>query len=269
MSSARSETVSRVVDPVAVAALADLLGSDVDTSPGAPLPALWHWVALSRWPATDTLGPDGHPRRGTGVVPEIDLPRRMFGGGRLTTHAPVPVGAEVTVTTSAGEPREREGRSGFLVLLDLTVEVRSVDDSPLLTEVQHLVYAGPRPPLPSPPEPVVAGQATRLLDGSTLRTDPGLLARFSALTANPHRIHTDWPYATREEGYPGLVVHGPLLALVLGEALRRAGSSGAMLEHRGTAPLFCGEPAEISLDDRSATVHSSAGTHATLRLGDQ
>lgn len=257
-----------IVDPVAVAALADLLGADVDTSPGAPLPPLWHWVALSRWPSPGSLGPDGHPRRGTGVVPEIDLPRRMFGGGRVTQHAPVPIGADVTVTTSAGEPRERTGRSGRLVLLDLSVEVRSVDGTALLTEVQHLVYAGPRPPLAEPPPPVVADQVPRLLDGSALRTDPGLLARFSALTGNPHRIHTDWPYATREEGYPGLVVHGPLLALVLGEALRRAGQTGTVVEHRGTAPLFCGEPADVRLDGRAAVVRSTTGTHSTLDLGD-
>ncbi|MGW5385402.1 FAS1-like dehydratase domain-containing protein [Nocardia sp. NPDC003963] len=256
MSAPRESVVDRVVDPVTVAALADLLGAtDLDLRAGAPLPPLWHWAALARWPAPHTLGPDGHPRRGTGIMPDIALPRRMFGGGSLTFHAPIPVGGEVTVTSRASEPREREGRTGPLILVDLTVLVHDRTGALLLEEIRNIVYTGARresagvEPAPVPLTTELIGPARSTEEGGTrcdLRTDPLHLARFSALTANPHRIHLDWPYATGVEGYPGLVVHGPLMAVALAEAARRAGTAPPRaLRHRGLAPLFCGEPAEL------------------------
>ncbi|WP_101523427.1 hypothetical protein [Nocardioides houyundeii] len=262
----RTETVTRVVDPVAVEALAGLLGShDVDVRAGAPLPALWHWVALSRWPDPESLGPDGHPRRGTGIMPEVDLPRRMFGGGTVRFRAPVPIGSRVTMVSSASQPRHREGRSGRLALVDLTIRVHADDGRLLVEEVQNIVYTEAREtgdvavePAPAPgvgallaPAPEQAGAAASW----QLRTDPILLARFSALTSNPHRIHLDWPYATRTEGYPGLVVHGPLMATALAEVGRRAGAPfPSVLRHRGSAPLFCGDPAELVRRDEGHPV---------------
>ncbi|MEU4314205.1 MaoC family dehydratase N-terminal domain-containing protein [Nocardia sp. NPDC024068] len=256
MSTPRESVADLVVDPVAVAGLAGLLGTtDLDLRAGAALPPLWHWAALARWPDPRMLGPDGHPRRGTGIMPEVALPRRMFGGGNLTFHAPIPVGGEVTVTSRASEPRERAGRSGPLILVDLTVAVHDRTGSLLLEEIQNLVYTNARAesvrvePSPAPLADELIGSARDGAEGETrsdLRTDPVRLARFSALTANSHRIHTDWPYATGVEGYPGLVVHGPLMAIALAEAGRRAGASPPRtLRHRGLAPLFCGEPAEL------------------------
>lgn len=256
MSAPRESVVERTVDPVAVAGLAGLLGAtDLDLRAGAPLPPLWHWAALALWADPRTLGPDGHPRKGTGVMPEVALPRRMFGGGSVTFLAPLPVGAEVTVSSHASQPREREGRTGPLILVDLTVRVRDRAGTLLLEEIQNIVYTGARrAPVRAEPGPAaltgeLIGAPRRIATGETrwdLRTDPVLLARFSALTANSHRIHTDWPYATRAEGYPGLVVHGPLMATALAEAARRAGiPAPRTLRHRGLAPLFCGERAEL------------------------
>ncbi|MGW0179180.1 FAS1-like dehydratase domain-containing protein [Nocardia sp. NPDC003345] len=256
MSASRESVVDRIVDPAAVAGLAGLLGADdLDLGAGAPLPPLWHWIALARWPDPGTLGPDGHPRLGTGIMPEVTLPRRMFGGGRLTFHAPVPIGAEVAVTSRASEPRAREGRTGPLILVDLTVRVHDRGGTLLLEEIQNIVYTAARTGAstaqPSPAQLVtqLIGPARTTGERETrwdLRTDPVRLARFSALTANSHRIHIDWPYATRTEGYPGLVVHGPLMAVALAEAARRTGTRPpATLRHRGLAPLFCGDPAEL------------------------
>ena len=258
MSATKESTVERVVDPVTAAGLAGLLGAmDLDLRTGAPLPPLWHWATLARWPAPATLGPDGHPRRGTGIMPDVGLPRRMFGGGTLTFHAPIPVGAEVTVTSRAAEPRKRDGRTGPLVLVDVTVQVHDGTGTLLLEEIQNIVYTSARTE-PAPIEPTPAALTENLLgplrstvDGGArgdLRTDPLHLARFSAFTANPHRIHIDWPYATRVEGYPGLAVHGPLMAMPLAETARRAGvPAPGTLRHRGLAPLFCGERAELVL----------------------
>jgi len=271
-----SETAELEVDPVALAALADLLGADdVDLSPGAAVPALWHWVALARWPTPASLGPDGHPRRGTGVVPDVALPRRMFGGGRLTLHRPLPVGATVRVTTTAGPPRPRTGRTGELVLVDLEVAVHDQHGTLLLEETRHLVFTGATQVDGQPPTPVALPAEPALLSTDQdqvrwLRTDPGLLARFSALTANPHRIHLDWPYTTTVEGYPGLVVHGPLQALVLAEVGRRAGDRPRRtLDHRGSAPLFCGEPARVEHDPASRVLQllgDDGRPRARLRL---
>ncbi|WP_024805843.1 MaoC family dehydratase N-terminal domain-containing protein [Nocardia sp. BMG51109] len=256
MSAPRESIVERVVDPVAVAGLAGLLGAtDLDLRAGAALPPLWHWATLARWPAPHTLGPDGHPLRGTGIMPDVALPRRMFGGGSLTFHAPIPVGDEVTVTSRASEPRERDGRTGPLVLVDLTVQVHDRAGTLLLEEIQNIVYTSARTqsatvePSPAPLAEQLIGPPRTTEAGETrrdLRTDPVHLARFSALTANSHRIHIDWPYATGVEGYPGLVVHGPLMAVALAETARRAGApTPGTLRHRGLAPLFCGERAEL------------------------
>jgi 3-methylfumaryl-CoA hydratase len=263
--------VHLTVDPVVVDALARLLGAE-PPAPGDELPPLWHWAALARWPDPAVQGNDGHPRPGTGVVPATPYPRRMFGGGTVRFHAPLLVGEEVTVTTSASEVVEKEGRSGPLALVDLTVEV-SAERGPLLTEVQHLVYRPACSDTSAAPEVRPVLQVPRLLvstdAGWELHTDAGMLARFSALTANPHRIHLDWPYATTVEGYPGLVVHGPLQAVVLAEVARRSGvPTPAALRHRGTAPLFCGQPAALHLDRDAgvAEVRTGTTTHARLEL---
>jgi 3-methylfumaryl-CoA hydratase len=105
-------------------------------------------------------------------------------------------------------------------------------------------------------------------DGWRFATDPTLLMRFSAATANAHRIHYDWPYPTRIEGYPGLVVHGPLSTLVLAETLRltRPGRSVRRITHRIVAPLFCGQDAFVTL--ATATAPSDTSVEVTLRVDD-
>jgi 3-methylfumaryl-CoA hydratase len=243
-----------VAAPEPVGALSAIFDDGLPTvAAGDALPPLWHWVALPRWPSSGELGNDGHPRRGS-FLPPVDLPRRMFAGGEVVLHGAVPVGALLRRETSVTGVVEKEGRSGRLVFVDVTTVLHH-DGRPVITEVQNLVYreAGSG-------TSVDEGGATRASDlrpagppltsaGPTswsLRTDPVLLMRFSAATANAHRIHYDWPYATEVEGYPGLVVHGPLLALALAETARLGGVSGiTRISHRNLAPLFCGDPAEL------------------------
>ncbi|BDH55742.1 MaoC family dehydratase N-terminal domain-containing protein [Tsukamurella sp. PLM1] len=205
------------------------------------------------------LGADGHPRKG-GFLPPVDLPRRMFAGGRATFHRPLTVGATTRREAEVTNVAEKTGRSGRLVIVDVTYRLFNGSGDLAVEEVQNLVYrpAAERPvdsaaAQPSTPaevpvtQPVPGPPLHRSSDTEwSFRTDPSLLARFSAATANAHRIHYDWPYATREEGYPGLVVHGPLQALTLLETHRLAGGAPiTSLTHRGLAPLFCGQAATL------------------------
>jgi 3-methylfumaryl-CoA hydratase len=276
------ETTSELVDPAPVAALAALFDDDLPApTPGDQLPPLWHWVALPRWAASRALGFDGHPRRGS-FLPPVALPRRMFAGGTVRFNAPLIVGETVRREAEVLSVTEKSGRSGALVIVD--VRTRLYDDSGTLAveEVQNLVYReAATPSAGPPPEPPTAstdpGMPLRQISDTEweLRTNASLLMRFSAATANAHRIHYDWPYATRVEGYPGLVVHGPLQALALAEIHRlAAGAPVAALRHRGRAPLFCGESARLRATARADGVALElfgpqgdlAGPNATLDL---
>jgi 3-methylfumaryl-CoA hydratase len=210
--------LSRRVDPWPAAAFADLIGADPPRlDPGDPLPPLWHWFYLLDHPAQAEIGADGHPVGGP-FLPPIPRRRRMFAGGRLRLDAPIAVGAELSSRSAVADVSVKSGRSGDLAFVTVRHEL-TADGVPVGTEEQDIVYrsepegADGSPPrvVPRPgtgaPEP--AGEWR-----SELATDPVLLFRFSALTYNGHRIHYDRPYANQAEGYPDLVVHGPLLALL-------------------------------------------------------
>ncbi|MEV5652022.1 hypothetical protein AB0L57_27575 [Nocardia sp. NPDC052254] len=242
-----------LVDPGPVAALAALLDSGAPTiGPGDPLPPLWHWVALPRWPLSSDIGPDGHPARGT-FLPPVDLPRRMFAGGEVRVRGEITVGSTVRRAARVVSVTPKSGRGGRLVVVVVEIELSAGDAPPALLERQHLIYreapAAPAgEPAPAPTGAPVGSPMRRLAEGNwELRTDPTVLMRFSAATANAHRIHYDWPYATAVEGYPGLVVHGPLMTLALAETLRRDVPERipAVLRHRNLAPLFCANPVRL------------------------
>ncbi|WP_405180728.1 hypothetical protein OG225_05775 [Nocardia sp. NBC_01377] len=250
------------VDPTPVAALGAVLDSGAPLlAAGDPLPPLWHWAALARWPMSSAIGPDGHPVRGS-FLPPVELPRRMFAGGDVRIDGTVTIGSTVRREARVVSVTPKTGRSGSLVVVDVEIRLYALNntanaaDTAAVVERQNLIYreAGPgrtAPEFPPPIEPVGA-PLRRLREWEwELRTDPTVLMRFSAATANPHRIHYDWPYATGVEGYPGLVVHGPLMTLALAETLRgeRPDATPVRLRHRNLAPLFCPEPARIRRGD--------------------
>lgn len=228
-------------------ALAGVL--DIETpcpTTGDALPPLWHWVYLLERPRQRDLGPDGHPTAGIPAPPGPGR-QRMFAGGRVTTMSPLRVGEPATRTTTVAASVEKQGRSGTLTFVTVRSELRQRGDVAIVDE-QDIVYRAPGSVLPQPdgaarPAPRdadadaddVVGDAGRL----TLDVDEVLLFRFSALTYNAHRIHYDGGYATRA-GYPGLVVHGPLQALLIGEVMRRSGVPllGRRFEYRLVAPTF-------------------------------
>lgn len=198
---------------------------------GDPLPPLWHWFTLLDAVPQRELGPDGHPAGGA-FLPPIPARRRMFAGGRVRQWGPIPVGTVLTSRASLADVTVRTGRTGELAFVTVREELFA-DGRHVATEERDVAYrsepdGGPRGRVGHPePVPAVAGECAR-----TLLVDPVLLFRFSALTYNAHRIHYDLPYATDVAGYPGLVVHGPLLALLALE-LPRAHRPGAAVREFG------------------------------------
>ena len=229
--------LSRRVDPWSAAAFAALL----DTAPpDGPLPPMWHWFTLLDHPAQSAIGADGHPAAGP-FLPPIPGRKRMFAGGRLTQHAPIAFGAVLECRAAVADVVVKSGRNGEMAFVTTRYEM-SVAGSPVAVEEQDIVYRSEPPGTPprtlarpdgGEPEPPGAWRLR-------LATDPVLLARFSALTYNGHRIHYDSPYATGVEGYPDLVIHGPLLALLALELPRRSAPDAVVAEfaYRLVRPAF-------------------------------
>lgn len=240
-------------------ALATLDDTETRLGDGDALPPLWQWFYFLPKAPQSRLGPDGHPERG-GFMPPIDLPRRMFAGARMTFHRPLIIGRPARRDAVIRDVSQKTGRSGTLAFV--TVGYTFVQDGETcLEEEQDIVYREPGAPLPRPepkdlPAPPAGAWSKRVAP------DPTLLFRFSALTFNGHRIHYDRPYATHVEGYPGLVVHGPLTAILLMELVRHnAGRPVTAFEFRGRAPLFDLFPFRV------AAVPAADGTVALEALG--
>ena len=237
----RSETMSDVITAAPLRALSATLDRD-DPVPeaGSAVPALWHWLYFLPHARQSEIGPDGHPRRG-GFLPPVPLPRRMWAGGRLRweTDNPLRVGQEVQRVSTIRSVQHKTGRSGELLFV--LVEHRFLNhDGLALTEEHDIVYraaARPGDPVPPPQQPPLAGQAAW---SRSIVPDDILLFRYSALTFNGHRIHYDRRYVTQVEGYPGLIVHGPLIATLLLDLLRRQvqGARVVAFDFKALRPTF-------------------------------
>ncbi|MFJ9537645.1 hypothetical protein ACIRPX_10360 [Streptomyces sp. NPDC101225] len=233
------------LDPGPSAALSAVLDLPAPAAAdGEPLPPLWHWLHFLSWPRQSDLGVDGHPRD-SHFLPPLPHRRRMVAGGRLEVAAPLTTGRPAEQHSRVSRVAPKRGRSGDLLFVTVRSEYRQ-DGRLCVTEEQDLVYRS------GGPAPVPAGLALDTAgrpgdDASPWQrewhTDPALLFRFSALTANAHRIHYDAPYTTGVEGYPGLVVHGPLLVLAMLELVRppRPGRRVRTVSYRLNTPAFCGE----------------------------
>ncbi len=210
---------------------------------GVPLPEGWHWLYFHDPVPASRLGPDGHEARGD-FLPDVPLPRRMWAGGRLRFHGGLALGDAAVRRSSVERVVPKEGRAGPLVFVTVRHEI-SGPEGIVVEEEQDIVYRGGTPGSGGKgPEPWVRPEGAATLDRFV--ADEVTLFRFSALTFNGHRIHYDRPYATSTEGYPGLVVHGPLLALLLMRAARRLrGAPLRSFEYRALAPVFQGETIEL------------------------
>lgn len=209
-------------------------------APGTPLPLLWHWAFFQAPVTPDELGPDGHPVLG-GFLPPADNRNRMWAGGRVEFIEPLITGDEAQRVSTITGIEEKTGRSGTLLFVTLSHEYLQ-NGRTAIRERQDLVYRTPAPPRLTGTDPLPAGDWNE-----TVQPTPTLLFRYSAITFNGHRIHYDHPYATETEGYPGLVVHGPLIATLVLRAFCRARPEARphRFEYRGLRPLIAPRPFRV------------------------
>jgi 3-methylfumaryl-CoA hydratase len=237
----RSETLSDVVTAAPVRMLRATLDLPADPAVQS-LPALWHWLYFLPSARQSELGPDGHPKRG-GFLPPVPLPRRMWAGGQLEFFHPLRIGDAVERVSTIEDVTLKSGRSGELCF----VRVRHELNSPrglALREFHDIVYR----PEPVPGAAAAAGEPAPAAQWSErIVPDDVLLFRYSALTFNGHRIHYDRKYVTQVEGYPGLIVHGPLLATLLAGLGGRQfpGREPRAFSFRALKPVFDLHPFEI------------------------
>lgn len=263
---------SEVLVPGPAEALGGLLGVRVpDVAAGLPL--LWHWVYLLDRAAQDTLGPDGHPATGGIPVPPGPGRRRMFAGGRVRTSGALRCGELATRGTRVLTSVQKQGRSGRLSFVTVGHEIGQ-RGRVVVSEEQDIVYrdADAGPPKAACAEDVspgiaAAGEHPHPSTEWVVEPNPVLLFRFSALTYNAHRIHYDRDYARDVEGYPGLVVHGPLQAMLMAEAVRRVQPDveDCAFAYRLLSPLFDKHPFTVS----AARDGDGYATRVAARAGGQ
>jgi 3-methylfumaryl-CoA hydratase len=196
------------------------------------LPMLWHWTYFHPAVPTAALGIDGHPQR----RPEMaEFPQRMWVGGRVRVARPLRIGVDAQRTSRVVSTDLKDGNAGrfWLVTVGHVVEQAG---AACIEEEQDIVFRAAGALAPVGPDADAAPDAAWVEERIA---DPRLLFRFSAVTGNAHRIHYDHPYATAVEGYPDLVVHGPLTAVLLaGMARERRGRDATTVSFRARAPHF-------------------------------
>ncbi len=222
--------------------------------PGGLAPPGIHWCLAPPATPTSTLGSDGHPARG-GFLPPIDLPRRMWAGGQLECNRPLQGGDEFIRTSRIEDVTAKNGRSGPLCFVVVS-HVLTAGSEVVLRERQDIVYRGlplgdaaGAPVRDKETVPPLAWERTKAVD-----PHPTLLFRYSALTFNGHRIHYDRRYCLEEEGYPGLVVHGPLQATLLLQFATaiKGGTLPRRFTFRSEAPLFDSEAFQLGANTSEA-----------------
>ena len=239
----RSETLEDTATPTPFAALSATLDwpatiTNARPAPGTPLPPLCHWLYFLPIPQQSEIGADGHPRRG-GFLPPVALPRRMWAGSDFEFHDPLQIGDALARTSIIVDVKEKSGRTGNLIFVRVKHEIRRNGmPAVALTEHHNIVYRDAAKPDDVAPPPVAA--PAEFAWRREIKADDVLLFRYSALTFNGHRIHYDRKYVTEVEGYPGLIVHGPLIATLLMDLLRREQPEARVrrFEFKAVRPIF-------------------------------
>ncbi|MFM7011441.1 MAG: MaoC family dehydratase N-terminal domain-containing protein [Betaproteobacteria bacterium] len=228
----KQQTVVDRMDPGHAARIAVTLGDPIPEV-GMRLSPLWHWAFFLETVPIAQTGLDGHPARGS-FLPPADNRNRMWAGGRVSFDGALEVGVEARKTSTVTAIQEKKGRTGSLLFVTVKHDIEQKGKL-VVSEEQDIVYREPSPPKLQGTEPAPPSQWSEPVDPS-----PVLLFRYSAVTFNSHRIHYDHPYVTQTEGYPGLVIHGPLIATMMCRAFAHAHPKASVkhLAYRGLRPLI-------------------------------
>lgn len=226
-----------------------------DRAAGDLCPPGFHFGLAPAIPLATELADDASEARGI-FLPPIPQPRRMWAGGLIESLAPIRIGARVRRTSTIANIRNRMGKSGALCFVSILHEIES-DDLLAVRERQDLVFRDAGPVIETSTLPEVPLEGLRWM----VTVTPPLLFRFSAFTFNGHRIHYDQPYAI-SEGYPGLVVHGPMqAALMLNQSSAVLGHVPPRFEYRCRAPLFDGACFDVRSAQEGAGVICRVSRH--------
>ena len=252
------ERCSEIVSPALVNRLAATLDESApDYGEGGELPPLWHWIFTIKPVPHSGLGEDGHPERGD-FLPPVTLPRRLFAGMKTDFLHPLIIGLKAERESQVIDINKKSGTSGDLLFVRIRNSIRQRGNLCVVDE-QDIVYRERGFPVALPevkpfPEPA----ANSWTEDLTVKAE--MLFRFSAVTFNSHRIHYDRTYAAQEEGYPALVVHAPLVAMLLLQLVRRNSDEKInRFEYRALAPLFDGQPVRLcAVAEEGGTINMKA-----------
>lgn len=247
MSAEWAPSAERRDDQVTAAAAGSL--HDLLDRPGARplagdrLPILWHWLAFTPQAKQSDIAKDGHPITRGPLLPTAGR-RRMYAGGKVSVTDEILIEDLLQRRSVVTDIVEKQGKSGTLHFVTVDHEISATSGE--IRDRNDIVYKDPQPADTPAPQPHSLDD-TEWTDGRSVTIDPVVLFRFSALTYNAHRIHYDRDYATREEGYPGLVVHGPLQAVLLADLTQRMFPDQTVVSFvfRSNAPAFDNGPLEL------------------------
>jgi 3-methylfumaryl-CoA hydratase len=220
---------------------------------GDPIPPAWHHAFFPRLPLTRALGPDGTIR--VELWPDDPrLPRRMFLSSRTQYHRPLCIGDKMRWVTELVGLKARDARSGKCVIHSYRHTLSNAQGVAIVEEWDSMdrEEVKGRPNVQPAGEPAPADCAFEKI----VVPNSIMLFRYSAVTWNPHKIHYDHPYTTQVEGYPALLLHGPLTATLLSD-LARDHTSGTMtrFEMRAKLPLFVDRPVKLMGRPRADNRH--------------
>ncbi|GHC78170.1 FAS1-like dehydratase domain-containing protein [Limoniibacter endophyticus] len=225
--------------------IAGLLDRDV-LNTGETWPAAWVWSLFGHSVRHDQVGPDGHPARG-GFLPPVALPRRMWASSHVEVHQGIQTGERLKRVSTIKDVTEKDGRSGRLCFVIVDHEITG-EKGAKLHDRHTIVYRGieEKQEQQNPRTGEEIGFAPQWK--TRVQPDPVMLFQYSAVTYNTHRIHYDDPYVREKEGYPGLVIHGPLTATLLLETVP-ANIKAARVKSfsmRARRPLFVPEAYDLA-----------------------
>lgn len=246
----RTTTVTDTLDPAQARKMQATLDREPAIAVGEELPPAWHWLYFHDPVRAGDLGDDGHPRLGLSL-PQFPLTRRMWAGGRLEWARPLRVGVPAIRTSTVASIDSKQGRTGSLIFVAINHEVTQGGQT-CIVERQDVVY---REAAGSAGE--VAPMAAEVTCDHEARWtfDSAALFRYSALTFNSHRIHYDADYARDVEGYPGVIVHGPLLATLLLDIVVQNGRTPRSMEYRAKNPVFLPDSVVVRSSREGDAVH--------------